>query len=155
MGDDVGADGRDLSEFLLPAVQGATAEEGTPTTGDEYGGRYDEIGDEDAGGEEGGEQQGDEEGSMRSLQSHVSFVSLPSYMRSKSGMEMDPDRVSFDVVSWSVLVYPPYRRATAAYTLTIWQCARRAFEEQPTSIDSSTHSATCSQRRKSTAFATK
>lgn len=45
------------------------------------------------------EGQGDEDdedggGSLHSLQSHVTFASLPSYMRSKSGLEMDPDRVS-------------------------------------------------------------
>lgn len=103
MGEDDGAvdgavDGRRWSEFLLPAVQGAIAEEESQMTGDNDG-RYDEAGDEDF--EEDNEE--DEEGSMRSLQSHVSFASLPSYMRSKSGMEMDPDRVS---LMSSLLVAP-------------------------------------------------
>lgn len=45
---------------------------------------------------EGEEDEDDEDGggSLHSLQSHVTFASLPSYMRSKSGLEMDPDRVS-------------------------------------------------------------
>ena len=47
---------------------------------------------EDGDNEDGG-------GSLHSLQSHVTFASLPSYMRSKSGLEMDPDRVRSCLVS--------------------------------------------------------
>ncbi len=55
---------------------------------------------EDGRHEEEEDEEEDEEGeqgslqSIHSMQSHVSFASLPSYMRSKSGFEMDPDRVS-------------------------------------------------------------
>lgn len=77
--DDLDAmDGRRWSEFL----PGAKAEGKLL----EHSGRCSKgEGDEDD--EDGG-------GSLHSVQSHVSFASLPSYMRSKSGLEMDPDRVS-------------------------------------------------------------
>lgn len=70
-------DGRRWSEFL---------------PGGKAAGELLEHGDHGSEGEEDAHEDGG--GSLHSLQSHVSFASLPSYMRSKSGMEMDPDRVS-------------------------------------------------------------
>lgn len=74
--------GKRWSEFL----QGGTTEEGELINED---GRYEQEDDEGEDEEEEGSLQ-----SIHSVQSHVSFASLPSYMRSKSGFEMDPDRVS-------------------------------------------------------------
>lgn len=81
------SEGRRWSEFLLPAVQ-SKPEAKNHSDGQEYVHR---------GGDEGADE-GEEEQSLGSLQSHVSFAELPSYMRSKSGMEMDPDRVSCELV---------------------------------------------------------
>lgn len=72
--------GRRWSEFL---PGGKAAGEFLVEHSSDHGGDEEE----EDGHEDGG-------GSLHSLQSHVTFASLPSYMRSKSGMEMDPDRVS-------------------------------------------------------------
>jgi len=74
--------GKRWSEFL----QGGAGAEGDFM--DEDGREQEEDEEEDEEGEVGSLQ------SMQSMQSHASFASLPSYMRSKSGFEMDPDRVS-------------------------------------------------------------
>lgn len=79
-------DGRRWSEFLPSAgkPEGKLLEQS--------GARCSEGGNE--GEDDEGEDDEEGEGSLHSLQSHVTFASLPSYMRSKSGLEMDPDRVS-------------------------------------------------------------
>ncbi|CAM9103461.1 unnamed protein product [Ectocarpus sp. 6 AP-2014] len=72
--------GRRWSESLLPTA------ESTPGWKLPDDGQHGQEDGEDDGGLE------EETGSLCSLQSHVTFASLPSYMRSKSGLEMDPDR---------------------------------------------------------------
>lgn len=93
------------SEALLPAVGGAVCGdvEGSPRKSDgdypsnpngdaDYGDYYfDEKGED--GGDDGGSDHGGGYFSMSSLPSSMSFKSLPSYMRAKSGVGMDSDRV--------------------------------------------------------------
>ena len=93
--------GRRWSEFLLPSVRGAGG--GSSKEENEYlkSEHHHEEGEEGEEGQEGsGEdfgKSGDEQdfgyNPSLSLRSSVSFASLPSYMRAKSGLEMDPDRV--------------------------------------------------------------
>lgn len=96
--------GRRWSEFLLPAVRGAgggSSEEENEYLKSEHHHEEGEEGEEGKEGQEGcGEdfgKSGDEQdfgyNPSLSLRSSVSFASLPSYMRAKSGLEMDPDRV--------------------------------------------------------------
>lgn len=90
--------GRRWSEFLLPAVPGAgggSSEEENDYLKSEHHHEEEEGEQEDS--EEDIGKSGDEKdfgyNSSLSFRSSVSFASLPSYMRAKSGLEMDPDRV--------------------------------------------------------------
>lgn len=113
-----GATNKRWSEFLLPAVRGASgggSNSGSDRNTDDDDGasgdyfREEAEGEEEGGGRgedrwrssgghrgvggDGGSNDDDGHGSVWSLRSHLSFKSLPSYMRAKSGVEADPDRV--------------------------------------------------------------
>lgn len=77
------------SEILLPAVRGASE------NGQHLSENHRQHDDEESDGRKYDDGLRYDGGSVLSLQSHVTFDSLPSYMRAKSGVEMDPDRVSF------------------------------------------------------------
>lgn len=114
---------RRWSEFLLPAVGGASggAEGESPRKSDEdsnddnngnadYSNYFEEEGESGGGGGRSGDRA---YLSVSSLPSNMSFKSLPSYMKAKSGVEMDPDRVSpFYVCIGHVVV--PWRALTTA-----------------------------------------
>lgn len=106
-------EGRRWSECLLPAVdgassrgKGATCRKNDQDPSDEnsnadHSDYFEEEGEEGRGG---GGDSGRIFFSMSSLHSNLSFKSLPSYMKAKSGVEMDPDRVS-PLHVWAVLSY--------------------------------------------------
>lgn len=106
-GDEGEMDGRRWSEFL------------SPPAGSTPGGKLPDDGQQ---GQDDGEDEGEREeesGSLCSLQSHVTFASLPSYMRSKSGLEMDPDRVRFCWV-FGVLPLVHWKHTTAVDSLDLY-----------------------------------
>lgn len=77
------------SELLLPAVRGASENDQLLSE------NHRQNDDEESDGRGDDDRLQYDGGSVLSLQSHVTSGSLPSYMRAKSGVEMDPDRVSF------------------------------------------------------------
>lgn len=95
MGEHDGMAGRRWSEFLLPAVQGAgggsSGEENEYLKSEHHHEEEEEEQEGDIGKSEDDEDFGDNP--SLTFRSSASFASLPSYMRAKSGLEMDPDRV--------------------------------------------------------------
>lgn len=85
------------SELLLPAVRGASENDQILSE------NHHQHDDEESDGREDDDGLQYDGGSALSLQSHVTFGSLPSYMKAKSGVEMDPDRVSFVPLSIRIL----------------------------------------------------
>lgn len=86
--------GERWSDVLLPAVGGVRS--GSDN--------HDDVALSEKHGEDGPEgESGDDDdgfdGSVLSLRSHSRFSSVPSYMKAKSGVEMDPDRVRFFYLS--------------------------------------------------------
>lgn len=106
--------GRRWSEFLLPAVRGAgggSSEEENEYLKSEHHHEEGEEGYEEDIGKSGDEKDFGYNPSL-SLRSSMSFASLPSYMRAKSGLEMDPDRVGCCCLS------PLHVRYLCAYVRT-------------------------------------
>lgn len=113
--DDLDAmEGRRWSEFL-PTADGKAERKLL-----QHNGRCSE-GEEDEDNEDGG-------GSLHSLQSHVTFASLPSYMRSKSGLEMDPDRVSSCLLTHTLRMYKASLSLCLTFLLLLYEYRLQVFD---------------------------